>query len=67
MRGIVDRHFHDNWVIPFHMGILVDLTEWWEPYKAAKHALKNTMNKTNIEKEIKNYSDAVSILYLVKL
>ena len=35
MREIVDKHFSDNWVIPFYMGYLVDLSEAWEPYKVS--------------------------------
>eukprot|EP00004_Rigifila_ramosa_P027670 TRINITY_DN9095_c0_g1_i1.p1 TRINITY_DN9095_c0_g1~~TRINITY_DN9095_c0_g1_i1.p1 ORF type:complete len:1142 (+),score=349.87 TRINITY_DN9095_c0_g1_i1:288-3428(+) len=42
MREIVDKHFSDNWVIAFYMGNVVDLSVAWEPYKAAKAALKNT-------------------------
>ena len=36
MREIVDKHFPDNWVTAYYMGISVDLAEEWEPYKAAK-------------------------------
>lgn len=36
MREIVDKHFPDNWVISIYMGIVVDLVEMWEPYRAAK-------------------------------
>jgi len=32
MREIVDKHFNDNWVIPFYMGYIVDLSEAWLPY-----------------------------------
>jgi len=33
MREIVDKHFPDNWVIGYYMGITVDLTEAWDLYK----------------------------------
>jgi hypothetical protein len=32
MRQIVDKHFYDNWVIPFYLGYTVDLTNEWHPY-----------------------------------
>jgi WASH complex subunit strumpellin len=44
MREIVDKHFYDNWVIPFYLGYIVDLTDEWKPYKAAKIALENTLD-----------------------
>ncbi|ETO29780.1 hypothetical protein RFI_07338, partial [Reticulomyxa filosa] len=59
MRGIVDRHFNDNWLIPVYMGVLVDLNDWWEPYKAAKMALKNTMEKVNVDNIVKNVTIAI--------
>ena len=43
MREIVDKHFYDNWVIPVYMGNYVDLSVWWNPYKAANLALRNTL------------------------
>ena len=33
MREIVDKHFNDNWVIPYYQGYYVDLAVQWEPYK----------------------------------
>lgn len=39
MRGIVDKFFADNWMIPVYMGHVVDLTVEWAPYEAAKKAL----------------------------
>ncbi|XP_046858069.1 WASH complex subunit 5-like [Xenia sp. Carnegie-2017] len=48
MREIVDKHFPDNWVINVYMGIVVNLVEEWEPYRAAKTALNNTVELTNI-------------------
>ncbi|XP_031552063.1 WASH complex subunit 5-like [Actinia tenebrosa] len=48
MREIVDKHFPDNWVISIYMGIVVNLVDAWEPYKAAKTALNNTLDINNI-------------------
>lgn len=48
MREIVDKHFPDNWVISMYMGITVNLLEAWEPYKAAKTALSNTLDPSNV-------------------
>jgi WASH complex subunit strumpellin len=42
MREIVDKHFADNWVIAYYMGYTIDLSMYWEPYKAAKVAIGNT-------------------------
>lgn len=36
MREIVDKHFPDNWMIAYYLGITVDLSEAWAGYKAAK-------------------------------
>ncbi|EDO41150.1 predicted protein [Nematostella vectensis] len=49
MREIVDKHFPDNWVISIYMGIVVNLVEAWEPYKAARTALNNTLDSNNIK------------------
>jgi hypothetical protein len=39
MREVVDKHFNDNWVVPIYMGIVADLSEEWQPYRAAREAL----------------------------
>lgn len=49
MREIVDKHFYNCWVIPFYLGYIVDLTEWWKPYKAAKAALNNILDLEGIQ------------------
>lgn len=49
MREIVDKHFYDNWVITIYLGYYVDLTKEWEPYKAARIALGNTLDLDYIE------------------
>ncbi|CAF0738574.1 unnamed protein product [Brachionus calyciflorus] len=52
MREIVDKFFPDNWVLSIYMGsIQVNLAEVWEPYKAARSALANTLNVTNIKQQ----------------
>ncbi|KAK7066277.1 hypothetical protein SK128_025439 [Halocaridina rubra] len=48
MREIVDKYFPDNWVISYYMGMTVNLIDVWEPYKAAKQALNNTLEPANI-------------------
>ena len=50
MREIVDKFFLDNWVVPFYLGFIVDLTEQWAPYKAAKSCLATyTMNISSLQ------------------
>lgn len=53
MREIVDKFFPDNWIVSFYMGITVDLIDAWDPYRAAKQALANTIAAENI-KEVCN-------------
>ena len=36
-------------VISIYMGIVVNLVEAWDPYKAAKTALNNTLDVTNVK------------------
>ncbi|KAF6202837.1 hypothetical protein GE061_003242 [Apolygus lucorum] len=49
MREIVDKYFSDNWVVNIYMGITVNLIDIWEPFKAAKMALANTLDVSNIK------------------
>lgn len=55
MREIVDKHFPDNWVISVYMGMTVNLCHAWEPYKAARLALNNTLEQENVEHHAKKY------------
>jgi WASH complex subunit strumpellin len=48
MREIVDKHFPDNWVIPFYMGFTVDLALMWATYPAAQAALANVLTRQNV-------------------
>lgn len=49
MREIVDKFFSDNWVISIYMGIIINLKDWWSPYKAARTALNNTLEVSNMK------------------
>lgn len=49
MREVVDKYFPDNWIVSIYMGITLNLIEAWEPYKAAKSAMANTINTKNIK------------------
>ncbi|XP_038666102.1 WASH complex subunit 5 isoform X2 [Scyliorhinus canicula] len=62
MREIVDKYFPDNWVISIYMGIIVNLIEAWEPYKAARTALNYTLEQPNIKEQAIRYSTSVDRL-----
>lgn len=59
MREIVDKHFPDNWVISYYLGYTVDLSVAWEPYRAAKAALNNTIQLHNVTNLKQNYWSSV--------
>jgi WASH complex subunit strumpellin len=49
MRQIIDRMFHDNWVVPLYNGELVDLSvEWNQRYPVAKRALGHVLTEKKI-------------------
>ncbi|XP_035916794.1 WASH complex subunit 5 [Anopheles stephensi] len=49
MREIVDKFFSNNWIVSLYMGITVNLISAWEPFKAAKTALTNTLDNANLK------------------
>ncbi|XP_063976642.1 WASH complex subunit 5 [Diachasmimorpha longicaudata] len=55
MREIVDHFFPDNWVISINMGIVINLCDWWLPYKAARAALNNTLETSNLKTLSQSY------------
>ena len=61
MREIVDRFFPDTWVISIYMGIVIDLIDWWNPYKAAKTALNNTLENSNVKTVAQNYGKKMQV------
>ncbi|CAF0980049.1 unnamed protein product [Rotaria sordida] len=62
MREIVDKHFADNWVINLYMGMTVNLIDAWEPYKAAKAALNNTLDIQAVKSRCQMIHDHISKL-----
>jgi WASH complex subunit strumpellin len=59
MREIVDKHFADNWVLSYYMGLTVDLSEAWEPFKAANAALANIIDKDVVAELNEKFSSKV--------
>jgi WASH complex subunit strumpellin len=56
MREIVDKFFPDNWIVSIYMGsLIVNLSEAWDTYKAAKNALANTLQPANIRQQSVNH------------
>ncbi|XP_076661736.1 WASH complex subunit strump [Halictus rubicundus] len=62
MREIVDRFFPDNWVISIYMGIVINLCDWWSPYKAARTALNNTLDSSNVKVIAQKYGQKMKKL-----
>ena len=44
------------------MGIPVNLLDAWEPYKAARTALNNTLTPTNIQQQASMYMQRIPVL-----
>ncbi|KAI4470697.1 wash complex subunit 5 [Holotrichia oblita] len=70
MREIVDKYFPDSWVLSIYMGFTANIIETWEPFKAARVALNNTLDSSNVKnltvfysnKAIELYNDTVKLL-----
>lgn len=52
MREIVDKHFPDNWIVPIYQGHIVDITEYWDSFPAAKKALGNNIIPENVREMV---------------
>ena len=48
-------------VITYYMGNVVNLAEAWEPYKAAKAALSNTLQIPNVKEIAGKYGTMVEV------
>jgi len=61
MRQIVDKFFHDSWIVPLYNGSEIDLSiEWSADFPAAMESLNDVINGTNVEKL--NYDNMKIIL-----
>lgn len=49
MREIADKHFPDNWVIQIYQGYLIDITQVWAHFPAAKKAVENNIYESNVK------------------
>lgn len=49
MREIADKHFPDNFVVQVYQGYLADLTQYWEPFPAARKAIENNIYLGNVK------------------
>ena len=49
MREIVDKYFHDNFVISTYMGQVYDLVVEWNPYPAAKQAIDAVITTSSVK------------------
>ena len=50
LREIVDKYFHDNWVIHIYAGMTCDLSLEWMRFDAAKLALANVLSIDNVKR-----------------
>lgn len=51
LREIVDKYFHDNWVVHVYAGLTADLSlEWDDRFPAAKIALDNVLKVDNVKR-----------------
>jgi len=48
-------------VINVYMGLTFNLIDWWEPYKAAKTALSNTLNTANVHEHSIHHRDKLQV------
>ncbi|KAM3720524.1 WASH complex subunit [Dirofilaria immitis] len=44
MRHIVDTFFTEEWIVHLHMGIVMNMLDAWDHYKAASSALQHALN-----------------------
>ena len=49
-------------VISMYMGITVNLWEAWEPYRAARTALSNTLQSDNVASQATKYIEKLPLL-----
>lgn len=58
MREVIDKHFYDNWIVPVFMGYVVDLTNEWQAYDAARRSIENTV----APKAVRQYAEKLKAI-----
>ncbi|KAH7717069.1 WASH complex [Aphelenchoides avenae] len=64
MRQIVDKYFLEQWVVPIHVELTVNLIDKWDGYKAANAALMNTIDQSNVTRRTALKADKLRSLTL---
>lgn len=62
MREIVDKFFSDCWIVSIYMGVTMNLLDAWEPYKAARMALQNTIDNFNLKDICNKHNESMNQL-----
>ncbi|VDN01870.1 unnamed protein product [Thelazia callipaeda] len=55
MRHIIDTFFTDEWVVHLHMGMVMNVIDAWDRYKAASNALQNVINAQAVKQISANH------------
>ena len=50
MREVVDKYFHDNWVVHLYGGVTADLGLEWDRFAAARSALDNVLSTDGVRR-----------------
>jgi len=51
-------------VVSIYMGTVVNLAEWWDPYKASKAALNNTLHGNNIKLNAVKHASRLQVIFV---
>ncbi|KAL7714841.1 Strumpellin [Entamoeba marina] len=57
MNEVVNKFFGDCWIVPIYTGHCIDLTCFWDSYKAAKTSLQNITTSTRVIEIWKGHSN----------
>lgn len=66
MRTLVDRHYADNWVVPWGLDCYTDLAVEWDSFRAARAALTGAVSVSRA-KDVATATTALVPDYLSKI
>uniref|UniRef100_A0A7E5A2D2 DUF2428 domain-containing protein n=1 Tax=Panagrellus redivivus TaxID=6233 RepID=A0A7E5A2D2_PANRE len=64
MRQVVDKYFHDRWILPLHFELSANLIEKWAPFDAARTVLSAALDKVAIGKKALDLGTALRNIVL---